>query len=108
MSFYARRLIIPFAILVIACMFPDINTILSLVAGSICGVLLIVLPIFFYRAAYIKGKKPSKKNRTCTIFMGYLLVACTIPLGILGVYSNLKIMMGSEEGEGEAIDPEFA
>ena len=86
-------------------MFPDVNTLLSLVAGSICGVLLIVLPIFFYRAAYIE--KPSKKSRTCTVFMGYLLVACTLPLGILGVYSNLKIMMG-EGAEAEAVGPEFA
>ena len=105
MAFYVRRLSIPFAIMVVSCMFPDVNTILSLVAGSICGVLLIVLPIFFYRAAYIE--KPSKKNRTCTVCMGYLLVACTLPLGILGVYSNLKIMAGTGEG-GEAVDPEFA
>lgn len=104
MSFYVRRLSIPFAIVVISCIFPDVNTLLSLVAGSICGVFLIVLPIFFYRAAYIE--KPSKKNRTCTVLLGYLLVALTLPLGIIGVYSNIKIMMGAEEGE--LVDPEFA
>jgi len=102
-GFYVRRLSIPFTIMFISTLFPDVNTILSLVAGSICGVFLIILPIFFYRAAYIE--RPSKKNRTCTVMLGYLLVACTIPLGILGVYSNVKIMMGgSAEGELELAD----
>lgn len=105
MSFYVRRLSIPFVIMVVSTLFPDVNTILSLVAGSICGVFLIILPIFFYRAAYIE--KPSKKNRTCTVMMGYLLVTCTIPLGILGVYSNVKIMMGGSAEEG-SLAPEFA
>ena len=93
MSFYVKRLTIPFVILMIASMFPDINTILSLVAGSICGVLLIVLPIFFYRGAYID--KPRKKDRTCTILLGYLIVLVTLPIGAFGVYTNIKQMMGS-------------
>jgi len=100
MGFYVKRLTIPFIILMIACLFPDINTILSLVAGSICGVLLIVLPIFFYRGAYID--KPSKKDRTCTILFGYLLVAVTLPIGLFGVYINIKQMMGT--GESATLD----
>lgn len=88
MSFYVKRLTIPFVILMIASMFPDINTILSLVAGSICGVLLIVLPIFFYRGAYIN--RPSKKDRRCTILLGYIIVLVTLPIGAFGVYHNIK------------------
>lgn len=95
MSFYVRRLAIPFGIMLMSTIFPDVNTILSLVAGSICGVLLIVLPVAFYRAAYID--KPSKKNRACTIAMGYLLVACTLPLGIIGVYTNIQHMMADPQ-----------
>jgi len=106
MGFYVRRLTIPFTIMVLSTLFPDVNTILSLVAGSICGVLLLVLPVFFYRAAYIE--KPSKKNRYCTVMLGYLLVALTVPLGILGVYSNVKIMMGGSTEEVNLVDPEFA
>lgn len=81
----------------ISTLFPDVNTLLSLVAGSICGVLLIVLPVAFYRAAYID--KPSKKGRGCTIAAGYLLVALTLPLGIIGVYTNIKIMMADKTAE---------
>ena len=97
LGFYVRRLSIPFVIMLMSTLFPDVNTILSLVAGSICGVLLIVLPVFFYRAAYID--KPSKKNRGCTIAAGYLLVALTLPLGIIGVYTNIKHMIALDEAE---------
>ena len=68
---------------------------LSLVAGSICGVLLIVLPVFFYHAAYID--RPSKKNRSCTVMLGYLLVALMLPLGFLGVYTNVRDIMSAGE-----------
>ena len=98
MSFYVKRLVIPFVILMIASLFPDINTILSLVAGSICGVLLIVLPVFFYRGAYID--KPSKKDRTCTIIFGYLIVLIALPIGAFGVYHNIKVMMGKGHSDG--------
>lgn len=84
--------------MLISTLFPDVNTLLSLVAGSVCGVFLIVLPVFFYRAAYID--RPSKKSRTCQVFMGYVLVAICLPLGLLGVYMNLReIIMGGEQGE---------
>jgi len=62
-AFYLRRLIIPFAIIALSTCFPDVNVILSMLAGSFCGVLFIVLPVFFYRAAYVA--KPSKKSRKC-------------------------------------------
>lgn len=97
MAYYVRRLSIPFAIMATSTLFPDVNTLLSLVAGSICGVLLIVLPVFFYRAAYID--KPSKKSRTCTVLLGYLLVACALPVGILGVYTNIRDIMARSGGE---------
>ena len=85
--------------MMLSTLFPDVNTILSLVAGSICGVLLIVLPVAFYRAAYID--KPSKKNRGCTIAAGYFLVACTLPLGIIGVYTNIQHILAEKSGENE-------
>lgn len=89
-----RRLGIPFSILAVSTLFPDVNTLLSLVAGSICGVLLIILPVIFYRGAYID--RPSKKNRTCTIMMGYLLVALTLPLMFIGVYTNVHNIMKTD------------
>ena len=48
-SFYFRRLSIPFGIIAMSTLFPDVNLILSLLGGSICGVCFIVLPVFFYR-----------------------------------------------------------
>lgn len=92
---YIKRLATPAVIMLTSTLFPDVNTLLSLVAGSICGVLLIVLPVFFYRAAYID--KPSKKNRTFTVAAGYLLVTLTLPLGMIGVYTNIKHMMAAPE-----------
>jgi len=102
LAFYFRRLSIPFAIMVASTLFPDVNTLLSLVAGSICGILLIVLPVFFYRAAYID--KPSKKSRTCTVLLGYLLVACALPVGILGVYTNIRDIMARSGGEEQTAE----
>ena len=102
-SFYVRRIGIPFAIMLISTLFPDVNTLLSLVAGSICGVFLIVLPVFFYRAAYID--RPSKKSRKCQVFMGYILVSICLPLGMLGVYMNMReIMIGGEPGEKVSLE----
>ena len=87
MCFYFRRLTIPFIIIALSTLFPDVNLILSLLGGSICGVCFIVMPVFFYRAAYIT--RPSKKNRWCQIVIGNFIVAVTIPIGIMGVYMNL-------------------
>lgn len=49
MMFYVRRISIPFLIIAFSTLFPDVNMILSLLGGSICGVCFIVLPVFFYR-----------------------------------------------------------
>ena len=49
MAFYVRRISIPFVIIAMSSIFPDVNLILSLVAGSVCGVCFLVLPVFFYR-----------------------------------------------------------
>ncbi len=57
--------------------------ILSLFAGSICGTILLILPVFFYRAAYIT--KPSKKDRSQNMILGYVVVVLSIPIGICGV-----------------------
>ena len=48
-AFYIRRLTIPFAIIAMSTMFPDVNLILSLLGGSICGVFFIIMPVLFYR-----------------------------------------------------------
>ena len=49
LMFYVRRLSIPFGIVAMSTLFPDVNLILSLLGGSICGVCFIVMPVFFYR-----------------------------------------------------------
>ena len=49
MVFYIRRLSIPFCIVALSTIFPDVNLILSLLGGSICGVCFIIMPVFFYR-----------------------------------------------------------
>jgi len=72
-------------------LFPDINSILSLLGGDICGVLLIILPVFFYRAAYID--RPSKKSRILASLIGLLVVAIATPVGLIGVYLNLKSLI---------------
>ena len=98
LAFYLRRLSIPFMIIALSSIFPNVNLILSLLGGSICGVCFIILPIFFYRQAYII--KPSKKSRCCQMSLGYLIVLLTIPVGIMGVYMNVqKLLISSENHE---------
>ena len=89
-----RRLSIPLVIIALSTLFPDVNLILSLLGGSICGVCFIVMPVFFYRQAYVA--RPSKKNRCVQIWAGNLIVAVTLPIGFLGVYMNVNKMMHPE------------
>lgn len=91
LAFYFRRLSIPLAIIAMSTLFPDVNMILSLLGGSICGVCFIVMPVFFYRQAYLV--RPSKKNRCCQIWLGNLIVAIALPIGFLGVALNVQKMM---------------
>ena len=88
--FCARRLSIPFAIIALSTLFPDVNIILSLLGGSICGVCFIVMPVLFYKQAYVT--RPSKKNRWLEILLGNLILCVAIPIGILGVYMNIEQM----------------
>ena len=89
--FCIRRLSIPFAIIALSTLFPDVNMILSLIGGSICGVCFIVMPVLFYKRAYIT--RPSKKNRWIQNLLGNLILCIAIPIGILGVYTNIEQMM---------------
>ena len=89
--FTLRRLIVPYVIICLSTLFPDVNSILSLIGGDICGVLLIVLPIFFYRAAYIE--RPSKKSRVVAGLIGFGIVAITLPIGLIGIYQNVQALM---------------
>ena len=66
------------------------NIILSLLGGSICGVCFIVMPVLFYKRAYVT--RPSKKNRWLEILLGNLILCVAIPIGILGVYTNIEMM----------------
>ena len=84
-------------IIALSTLFPNVNLILSLIGGSICGVVFIVMPVFFYKAAYIT--RPSKKNRCVQNCLGNLIIAVTVPIGIMGVYLNLCKMMEPAEGE---------
>ena len=72
-------------------LFPDINSILSLIGGDICGVLLIVLPVLFYRAAYIE--RPSKKSRIIPSLIGTIIMMIAIPVGLLGIYQNVNALI---------------
>jgi len=81
--FVAVRLGLPVFIVCVSTLFPDINILLSFLAGSICGTILLILPVVFYRKAYIE--RPSKKDRTWTMRFGYLLIATAIVIGIFGV-----------------------
>ena len=88
--FITRRLVIPYLIISLSTLFPNVNSILSLIGGDICGVLLIVLPVLFYRAAYIH--RPSKKSRTLQSIIGIFIVCVTLPIGIIGIYQNMKAL----------------
>lgn len=70
-------------VFVLTIIFPDINVVLSLFTGSICGTLAFALPVFFHRQAYLSI--PSKKDRQKEYWLGYFVLAVTIPIGILGV-----------------------
>ena len=88
--FCLRRLSIPLAIIAMSTFFPDVNMILSLLGGSICGVCFIVMPVLFYKRAYVT--RPSKKNRWLEIVLGNLILCIAIPIGLLGVYMNIEKM----------------
>jgi len=64
-------------------------------------VLFIVLPVFFYRQAYVA--RPSKKDRTCQLCLGNLVLAIALPIGVLGVLFNVNKMI---YGEAEAAEIE--
>lgn len=83
LAFFGRRMAILMGILAISSFFPNINTVLSLFGGSICGVIVLILPIAFYKAAYIN--RPSKKDRRCLVYTGYLIAVICVVLGVLGV-----------------------
>ena len=86
--FYGQRILIVQCVLVLTVLFPDINVVLSLFTGSICGTILLVLPVVFYRAAYIEN--PSKKDRSWTLYWGYLSCCVAVPIGVCGVVQNLS------------------
>ena len=90
-KFVLVRLLIPYLIICLSTLFPDVNSILSLIGGDICGVLLIVLPVFFYRAAYVE--RPSKKSRIIQMLVGIFIVVCTLPIGVIGFYQNLRHLL---------------
>jgi len=48
-TYVTRRVLVVTFIWVLSVLLPDINVVLSLFAGSICGTLLFILPVFFYR-----------------------------------------------------------
>ena len=100
--FYVRRLSIPFAIIAMSSLFPDVNLILSLFGGSICGVCFIVMPVLFYKRAYVT--RPSKKNRWLEVLLGNLILCIAIPIGILGIYMNVE-MMRKAPSAGEVAAP---
>lgn len=58
------------------------------------------MPVFFYRQAYIT--RPSKKNRCVQKWIGNLIIAVTLPIGIAGVYMNVKQMMKPAEASIDA------
>ena len=89
--FYVRRLTIPFLIISLSTLFPNVNLILSLLGGSVCGVFFIVMPVFFYRQAYIA--RPSRKSRWLQSLLGHLIVLVTIPIGVIGVVKNVQRML---------------
>lgn len=97
--FYVRRISIPYLIIAFSTLFPDVNMILSLLGGSVCGVCFIVLPVFFYRQAYIA--RPSKKDRRVALLFGWLIVIVTVPIGVVGVYLNLQKMMKNPNSGGD-------
>jgi hypothetical protein len=80
---YFQRVALVQTVLVLTIIFPDINLVLSLFTGSICGTLYFVLPVFFHRQAYISI--PSKKDRTMEFVLGYLVVGLAVPIGIMGI-----------------------
>ena len=100
-AFYVRRLSVPFGIIALSTVFPNVNFILSLFGGSICGVCFIVMPVLFYRQAFLVVR-PSKKDRRVQLCLGYMILAVALPVGILGVYANLKTMIETDSGISEA------
>jgi len=99
LAFIVRRLSIPYAIVMASTLFPNVNSILSLIGGDICGVMLLILPVLFYKAAYVV--RPSKKSRTLHMLVGYTLMAITIPIGMMGLYQNMTKLMGPEQVHAE-------
>jgi len=85
---------IPLFIVFMSAILPDVNLLLSLVTGSICGTIILGLPIVFYRKAYIS--KPSKKDRTRIMMFGYFILVSAIVIGVLGTCQNIVFLLSDE------------
>ena len=54
------------------------------------------MPVLFYKQAYIT--RPSRKNRWFQVMLGNLIILIAVPIGVFGVFANVKKMLnGGEE-----------
>jgi len=91
MIYFARRFFIVMLIYACSIVLNDINVVLSLFAGSICGTLLFVLPVVFYRHAYLTN--PSKRDRGKTLKAAYVMAVFAVIVGLLGVWQNISKLL---------------
>ena len=95
--FITRRVAVIIGIGLFSMIMPSIEVVLSLVCGSICGSILLILPTLFYRKAYIE--RPSRKPRTRELYLGYSICVLAIIVGLMGVAQNLKEILGGDKEE---------
>ena len=73
---------------------PNVNVVLSLFAGSICSCALLILPVFFWRKAYLDEEvtsveKIEKKKRL--VALGWIVVVFAGSVSFMGIIQNIRL-----------------
>lgn len=94
-QFYLYRILFVQLIFVLTLIFPDVNVVLSLFAGSICSCALMVLPVFFWRKAYIvDAPAERRKDRGYQMMGGWIIVVIIMSISVFGIVQNILEMTG--------------
>jgi len=87
---------IPFALVASSLLFPSINSVLTLITGSICGVILLILPPIFYMKAYKNRPPTEEKDNRMKFLLASILIGCAVPIGLFGFYTSLYQLIKGE------------
>ena len=93
LAFYLYRVSFVLAVFVMTILVPNVNVVLSLFAGSICSCALLILPVVFWRKAYltdepVKPEKELKQERL--IKLGWIVIVISGSISLMGIIQNIR------------------